>query len=57
MCLSPRVIVTNTLEYSDDAVGLAKKLLPLFALALDLREDFFVDKVATMLFLILYAHY
>lgn len=57
MCLSPRVIVTNTLEYSDDAVGLAKKLLPLFALALDLREDFFVDKVASTLFLILHTHY
>ena len=30
---------------SDDAVGLGKKLFPLFALALDLNENFFEDKV------------
>ena len=31
--------------YSHAAVALGKKLFPMFALALDLNEDFFDDKV------------
>lgn len=34
--------------FSDDAIGVGKKLFPLFALALDLKEDFFADKVVSM---------
>lgn len=37
------------MAYSNDAAGLGMKLVPLFALALDLKEDFFVDKVVSML--------
>lgn len=34
------------LNSSKEAIGLGRKLFPLFALALDLPEDFFEDKVS-----------
>lgn len=39
------ITVPELIDNSHAAVALGKRLFPLFALALDLPEDFFADKV------------